>query len=487
MPISPLPAALFLIVAAEPAAPAAPAALRAEARALLAELVAVDSNPETGSTAPAIRAIVKRARAAGIPARDIRVLGPSTRKQNLVIRLRAAGPGRGGDRRPAVTPASPAPRPLLLLGHLDVVAARPEDWTVPPFKLTEKDGYLYGRGTSDMKGLVTAWFCAAARLHREGARLDRDVILAFTADEEDGPDNGVEWLLRRHPALIDAAFALNEGAGGELVDGRRRSLGVQTSEKIFQSFRLEATNPGGHSSLPVPENAIVRLAEALPKIHRHAFPPRLTDTNRAYFKALAAAESGALGADLRALAATPAGGPLDAALVARLAGKPYFNARLRTTCVPTRLAGGHADNALPQTATALVNCRILPGETPDGTRAALERVIGDPGVTVTAVGEPHDAPDSPLDPALFGAITAVAGRMWPGVPVTPVMTTGATDGRYLRAAGIPVYGVSGLFHDVNDVRAHGRDERIAAAAFDEMLAFTYELVRTLATAPGTGR
>ncbi len=451
---------LTLAAAAATPTPAPPPAERRTALDVLRELVEIDTTHEHGSTTPAAEAIAKRLRAAGIPDADIRILGPSPTKQNLVARL------HGTARRP----------PLLLLGHLDVVEARRTDWTMDPFHLNERDGYYYGRGTADMKSLDAYWVVHFLRLHREKHPLDRDVILALTADEEAGDENGVEWLLAHAPELIRAAYALNEGGGGELKAGHRRANDVQASEKGYFTFHLEVHNKGGHSSLPERDNAIVRLSHALIAVHDHAFEARLTPVTRAYFERLSSIETGAVAADLRAIVATNAGKPLDAAAVARLSALPFYNARLRTTCVPTRVQAGHADNALPQLATAIVNCRLLPGDSVDDVRHALERAIADDAVTVAPTGRVDSGPDSPLLPELFQAVTAVTTHLWPGVPVLPVMSTGATDGRFLRAAGIPTYGVSGLFGDIDDVRAHGRDERVGVQAFYEGLEFTWELV-----------
>jgi acetylornithine deacetylase/succinyl-diaminopimelate desuccinylase-like protein len=346
-----------------------------------------------------------------------------------------------------------------------------------PFKLTEKDGYYYGRGSEDMKSLVALWVATLIRFKQEGYRPDRDLILALTADEENGPENGVVWLLKNHRALIDAAYALNEGGGGEIKDGRYRANDVQASEKQYLSYRLEVRNKGGHSSLPETDNAIVRLSDALAKIHRHQFPARLNDVTRAYFQRMAALETGATSADMRTIA-TP-GKPLDEQAVARLSLTPFYNARLRTTCVPTLIEGGHAENALPQRATATVNCRALPDESPAELQRTLAAVIGDPGVKLEPVKPPDGGPPSPLLPELMTAIEKVTAQLWPGVVVLPVMQPGATDGRFLRAAGIPTYGVSGLFRDVTDIRAHGRDERIPVRSFQESQEFVYRLLRGL--------
>jgi acetylornithine deacetylase/succinyl-diaminopimelate desuccinylase-like protein len=450
-------AALLLV-----AAPLPPPAAQARARALYQELIEIDTTHDTGSTTAAAEAIARRLKAAGWPGQDLETLGPSPRKGNLVARLHGSGKRR----------------PLMLLGHLDVVAARRDDWSLDPFKLTERDGYFYGRGTEDMKSLVTFWIDAALRLREEKRPLDRDIIIALTADEENGTENGVEWLIAHHRRLIDAAYALNEGGGGEIKGGRYRANDLQASEKEYFSFKLEATSKGGHSSLPERDNAIVHLADAVGRVHRYQFPARLNDITRSYFARTAGFESGQTAADLRAVAGGKGDRPSGPA-VDRLSRSPFYNARLRTTCVPTRLEAGHADNALPQRATALVNCRIFPGEIPADVEAALVATIGDAAVKVTAASPPTGAPASPLAPELMTAVESVTTAMWPGVVVLPVMLPGATDGRFLRKAGIPTYGVSGLFHDVDDVRAHGRDERIPVRSFYEAQEFVYRLVAAL--------
>jgi acetylornithine deacetylase/succinyl-diaminopimelate desuccinylase-like protein len=474
MPTLPL---LLLLAAATgrapvltPAAPLPPLAEQQLARGLLQELVDLDTSAETGTTTKAAELLAKRLRKAGVT--DVKVLGPTPKKQNLVARL----PALGGAKRP----------PLLLLGHLDVVQALRGDWSIEPYKLTEKDGYFYGRGTQDMKGQNALWIATLLRLKREGVPRDRDVIVALTADEERGAsgENGVRWLLQKHPALLRADLALNEGGSGELKNGRRRANDVQASEKGYLSFRLEVRNKGGHSSLPEPDNAIVRLAAGLARLGQFQFPARLDPVMRAYLGKMAEIETGAVAADMRLLAGAKAVGPLDPGALARLSAVPYYNARLRTTCVPTRLEGGHADNALPQLAAALVNCRLLPGDSAEGVKTALVAALADETIAVRPIAALESGPVGLPTPEVMAIVEQVSARHFPGVPVLPVMSSGATDGRFLRAAGIPTFGVSGIFGDVDDVRAHGRDERILVQSFFEAQEFAYDLVRALVTPPG---
>lgn len=425
-------------------------------REIFAELIGIDTSPRAGTTRAA-EAMAARLRSVGLT--DVQVVGPNALKQNLVARLKGAG----------------AREPLLLLAHLDVVEARREDWSMDPFRFVERDGYFYGRGTLDDKAMAAIWVELLMRLKRDGIVPDRDIILALTADEEGGDDNGVQWLLEHQPALISAAYALNEGGGGQLKQGRRLLNAVQASEKVYQSFTLEVRNAGGHSSRPSPDNAIYRLAQALKQVEAHRFPASLNEVTRAYFGRMAEIERGQLASDMRSAAsASPDPTALD-----RLSADPYYNALLRTTCVPTLVEGGHAENALPQLARTTVNCRILPGEDPAAVLATLRQVVADEQVGISAVAPAKPSPPSPLVPEVMEPIEAITAELWPGVPVVPVMSTGATDGLYLRQAGIPVYGVSGIFSDIDDNRAHGRDERISTLAFFEGQTFLNVLVRAL--------
>ena len=441
---------------------------QAEAREIFRELIEINSSYRGGSTTPATRAIARRFLAAGFPASDVQVLGPAGDKDSSVV-VRMQG-------------TSKTLKPILLIAHLDVVEALRSDWSLDPYKLTEKDGFFYGRGTSDIKDGATTLAMALLRMKREHVVPQRTLILALTAGEEGGGGyNGMDWLLKNHRDLIDAAFALNVDAGDPVIkNGRPLLRSLQTSEKIYQSFSLEVTDKGGHSSLPTPYNAIARLADAISRVSRFTFPVRLTETTKIFFERSASLDTGETAADMRAIAKDSH----DSASAARLSRSPIYNAELRTTCVPTMIEGGHAPNALPQRARAVVNCRIIPSETPAQTKATLVRVVSDDSVRVTGINEGSAAvpTPSPLTPEIVQPVEKVTRRLWPGVPVIPVMDTGASDGAYLRAAGIPTYGVSGVFLDIDDIRAHGRDERIMVKPFYDGVEYMYQLVREFAAA-----
>ena len=430
------------------------------ARELLKELIEIDTTNSKGDNTAAAQAMADRLIAAGFPAEDVQVLGPVERKGNLVARYRGRESGR---------------KPLLLLAHIDVVEADPADWTLDPFTFVEQDGYYYGRGTTDDKDEAAIYIANLVRMKEEGFQPDRDIIVALTADEEGGDHNGVDWLLRNHPELVDAEYALNEGGGGAMKEGRHIANAVQASEKVYQSFRLEVTNPGGHSSLPVKDNAIYHLADALLRVRNHDFPVSLNEVTRMFFERSAELEEGDMATAMRGILQSPP----EPSAIAYLAETPYYNSRLRTTCVATRLDAGHAENALPQRARATVNCRVLPDESIDSVHNTLETVIGNSQVTITRVADATPSPSSPLTPDLLEAIEKITEEMWPGVPVLPTMSTGATDGLYLRNAGIPVYGVSGLFRDIDDIRSHGQNERIRIESYFEGQEFLYRLTKAL--------
>ncbi len=431
------------------------------AREIFKQLIEINTtDTPAGNVTTASEAVAARLKAAGFT--DVQVIGPDPRKGNLVARLKGSG----------------KKRPILLLAHLDVVEAKRADWTVDPFTFLEKDGFYYGRGTSDDKYMAAQFTANMIRIKREGVTLDRDLILALTADEEGGSFNGVDWLVKNHRDLIDAEFAINEGGGGSMRKGKYLTNEVQASEKVYQDFRLEVKNAGGHSSLPVKDNAIYHLAAGLARLQNYEFPVALSEVTRTYFERSAAVESDpTVAADMRAVAkAEP-----DLAAAARLSARlPYFNAQMRTTCVATLLEGGHATNALPQLAAANVNCRILPGAAPAAVRDTLIKVLADPAITVSFVGEARPSKPSPLRPDVMAVVESLTAQMYPGVIVVPVMSTGATDGLYLRNGEIPTYGIDGTFGDMEDVRAHGRDERVGVKQFYEGLEFQYRLITALA-------
>jgi acetylornithine deacetylase/succinyl-diaminopimelate desuccinylase-like protein len=442
------------------AQPALPEAERQLVRQIYKEMVETQSGYTTGATTPIAEAVAARFKAAGFPAADIFVGGAIPKKANVVVRYRGTG----------------ARKPILLLAHTDVVEAKREDWSMPPFEFIEKDGYFYGRGTGDDKAQAASWVANLLRYKREGFRPDRDIIVALTADEEGGgPYNGVEWLLKNHRDLIDADFALNEGGWGEIAKGRKVANDLQVSEKYVINFRLEVRNKGGHSSMPVPDNAIYHLAGALDRIGKFGFPLKTNDVTAAYFGAMAKIETGPMASDL----AKVAQGSQDA-MRKVAAASPAWNSTLRTTCVATLLEGGHALNALPQLAAANINCRVLPEDSEQYVTDTLRKVVADDEVKIATVGGVHKGPASPMRPDILKAAGRLTDTMWPGVPVVPIMVMGATDGLYLRAAGIPTYGIQGFFMDRDDVRFHGRDERMGVKEFYEGHRFLYELVKALA-------
>jgi acetylornithine deacetylase/succinyl-diaminopimelate desuccinylase-like protein len=431
------------------------------AREIFQQLIEINTTDSSGDNTRAAEAMAARFRAAGFPESDIHVLAPAARKGNLVVRLHGTG----------------AARPILFLGHLDVVEARRADWSFDPFVFREQDGYFYGRGTSDMKGDDATLVAAFLRMKRENFQPSRDLILALTADEEGGPANGADWLVQQHRPLIDAQFCVNADAGGgHIRDGKPIFMAMQAAEKVFLSFKLEVTNNGGHSSLPTRDNAIYHLADGLSRLAKFDFPVHLFDVTRAAFERGANLYSGQLGADLKTMVQNPN----DAAALARLSAIPLYNAQLRTTCVATMLSAGHAENALPQLASAVVNCRLLPVDKPADVKRALEQVLAEPKITVTEMNQPAATPYTPIDPTVMAAVTASTNKFWPGLPVVPTLETGATDGSRLIRAGIPTYGVSGIFGDEDDVRAHGRNERILVKSFDDAGDFIYDLVTRLA-------
>jgi len=443
------------------AADPAPPATQQLTREIYKELVEINTTQSVGDTYAAAKAMGARLVAAGFPKADVQVFQSAPKRGNLVARLRGTGKRK----------------PLLLVAHIDVVEAKREDWTTEPFKLSEKDGYFYGRGTGDDKYMATAWVVNMIRWKKEGYKPDRDLILVLETDEEISDRNGLgmRWLIKNHRDLIDAELAINEGGGVSAKDGKAFANGIQTSEKVFQSFWIETRNSGGHSSQPRKDNAIYELSDALGRLAKHDFPVQLNETTRGYFEKMATVEKGQLAQDMKSLASAKP----DPAAIERLTAQPPYNAQIRTTCVATRLEGGHADNALPQLARAMVNCRILPGQSVDDIQKQLEKVFADPKLTVTPTDRDTGSDASLLHKDLVAAIEKLTPKFWPGVPVVPTMSAGATDGRFLRNIGIPTYGHSGLAADIFDVRAHGRDERVEAKAMFEGEQYLYELVKLL--------
>jgi acetylornithine deacetylase/succinyl-diaminopimelate desuccinylase-like protein len=433
-----------------------------ELREIYKELVEINTTDSAGSCTEAADALAARLKAAGMPAQDLRVIAPpdAPRKGNLVARYRGTG----------------AKKPIMLLGHLDVVEAKREDWQRDPFKLVEENGYFYARGASDDKAMVAVFTANLIRYRRESYRPARDLIQVATCDEEIVPSkySGIVYLLKNHRDLIDAEFALNEGGAGLLdKSGKYLRMSVQAGEKVFQTYQLEVTNPGGHSSVPVKDNAITHLAGGLARLGAFDFPFKLSPTTRAYFERMSAVETGQAAADMKAILREPP----DPEAVARLSASPINNSTFRTTCVATMLDAGHATNALPQRARATVNCRILPGEPVAEVRQTLVRVLADDRITVTPTHEPTLSPPPPLTPEVLGPIEKVSAEMWPGVPVVPTLLAGATDGRFTINAGIPTYGVSGMFRDPDGSGVHGLNERIRVRTLYEGQEFLYRLVK----------
>jgi len=447
-----------------PPAPMPPEPVKVLAREVLQQMIETNTVHGNG-TMKLAEALAARFHAAGFAPEDVALLAPTEHptQGNVVVRLRGKGKGR----------------PLLDIVHLDVVEAKPEDWTVDPFKLTEKDGWFYGRGTLDIKGDGAALATTMIRLKSEGFVPDRDIIVAFTSDEEGGDSNGVDWLLRTHRDLIDAELSLNPDAGGGISKGDKRLyIGLQTSEKTYVTFRAEVTNKGGHSSLPEPDNAIYRLAAGLTRLSKLSFPVHTNATTKAWFGEMAKLESGQLRQDMEAMTKPK----LDPAAVKRLEGQIFYNAMLHTTCVATMLDGGHADNALPQRAGASIQCRMMPDDTEEQTKALIEKTLADPEIKVSVLVPAAPGPESPLTPAVTGKMRSVVESMWPGLAVVPDMDAGASDSKYTRGAGIPTYGITGIFSDIDDNRAHGRDERIRVNDYYGDVEFTYRELKAFSAA-----
>ncbi|NEX91637.1 M20/M25/M40 family metallo-hydrolase [Caulobacter sp. 17J65-9] len=455
-------AALMLPAAANAQAPRAD---QQAFRGLYKEMVEIDSSQPNGSCTAVAQAMSARLKAAGFADADLNVVThPDHPKEgNLVAVL------HGTDAKA---------KPMLLLAHIDVVAAKREDWTRDPFALIEENGWFYGRGTSDDKAQAAIWTDSLIRMKQEGFKPKRDIKMALTCGEENGAYNGISHLIAEYRPLIDAGFALNEGAGG-LLDANDKpvSLEVQSGEKVYQDFQLVSTNPGGHSSRPVKDNAIYHLSAALSNIGAYEFPIRFNDTTRGYFTRMAPLVDPKAGAAMKALVADPA----NADALAEVTKDPMWNSMLRTTCVATLVNAGHAPNALPQRATANVNCRILPGTQVEEVRKTLEQVAGDPKVSVAVNGPISPVGPAPvLTPEMMKPLEREAAKLWPNVPIVPIMQTGATDGKYLIAAGIPTYGVEGLFTSSDGDGIHGLNERVRVKSLYDARDFLYALVKDYA-------
>jgi acetylornithine deacetylase/succinyl-diaminopimelate desuccinylase-like protein len=457
-------ASVLLLTAAAPPANYPPTDNQKLAHDIFRDIVEVHSVHDVGTKGVA-DVLVKYLKDGGFTDSDIHIVPEPKYPHQVNVVVRIHGKGKG--------------KPVMWICHMDVVEAKAEDWTLPPFKFTEKDGYFYGRGTSDMKDADAGVAASLIRLKKEGFVPDRDIIVAFTADEEVGLEqDGPAFLLKEHRDLVDAGLVMNpDGGSGEIANGKKIDFVVETSEKTYVTYRLEVTNKGGHSSEPRPDNAIYELANGLVKLSKFQFPFRTNATTRLYFERRAALETGASRADMLAVAKEP----VDLGAAARLAKQTEINAILHSTCVATMLNAGVQENALPARADAVVQCRIMPDETVEGTQATLEKVLGDPAIKISLMGNVVHGPESQPTPEVLGAVEKTVHAMWPGKPVIPAMGAGASDSLYTRSAGIPSYGVGGAWEDIDDVRAHGRDERRKEDSFYESVEFTYRLMKELGT------
>jgi acetylornithine deacetylase/succinyl-diaminopimelate desuccinylase-like protein len=434
------------------------------------QLIEINTTDSVGNITTASDAMAQRFREAGFAGSDIQILGPNDRKKNLVVRLH----GTGKD------------KPLLLIGHLDVVEAHRDDWTTDPFTFVEEGGFFYGRGTQDMKSGDAIMATTLIRFKREGYTPKRDIVLALTADEEGGKSNGVDWLLKNHRDLIDAEVVFNHDGGGILSDhGKPVMMTVDATEKLYADFQVSVTNPGGHSSLPRPDNAIYSLTDALSRLEHYQFPFELNEVTRVYYERMAKVETPERSADISAMLRSPT----DANAISRLSRDPIDNSTIHTTCVATRLNAGHANNALPQRAEANVNCRILPGHSAEEIRQKLIEVFADPTITVQYVDNSRNVldrasdrqsfPPPPLRRDVFGPLEKITEEIWPDTPLIPDMAPGASDGVYTMAVGLPTYGISGIAIDRDDIRAHGRDERLGIDSYYKGLDFYYRFLKAV--------
>ena len=439
------------------------------ARDIFKQLIEINTTDSVGNVSTAAEAMAQRFREAGFADTDIHIGGPNDRRKNVVVHYHGSGKHK----------------PVLLIGHLDVVEARREDWTTDPFQFVEKDGYFYGRGTQDMKDGDAIMVTTLLRFKKEGFVPDRDIILALTADEEGGQSNGVDWLIKNHRDWIDAEFVLNHDGGGILAEhGKPLMMLIEPAEKLYADYTLTVTSPGGHSSLPVPDNAIYHLTDGLTRLEHYKFPVELNNVTRAYFERMSKVEKGQRSADMKSVAKEPP----DAQAAARLSEDPIYNSILHTTCVATRLNAGHANNALPQSAQANVNCRIEPGHSPEDIRQQLEKIVADSKISISYVApvgggaKTQAVVPPPLRDDIMKSLDKITDEMWPGLPVIPDQASGASDGVYTNAAGMPTYLISGEAIDRDDIRAHGKDERIKQDSFYHALDFYYRFLKLLTSA-----
>ncbi len=463
--------AVAIFPASIPAAtPAQPVAVDPLAHDIFKELIEINTTDSVGNVTTAAVAVQKRLLDAGFPQSDLALLGPNDRKKNLVVRFHGTGQHK----------------PILLIGHLDVVEARRADWTTDPFQFVEKDGFYYGRGTQDMKSGDAIMTAALIRLRKENFHPQRDIILALTADEETGSDNGVDWLIRNRRDLIDAQFVINHDTLSVMSEhGTPQFFELDATEKVYADYQLTVTSSGGHSSLPVPDNAINTLSQGLIRLAQFEFPFELNSVSRGYYQQMATIATGQRAADMRAVVqASP-----DKQAIERLSHDPIDHATLHTTCVATRIDGGHANNALPQKAEAVVNCRILPGHSPEEVRQNLISVLGNSHITVRYISDDGTVldtasdrkgfPPPPLSAEIIAPLEKLVTTMWPNLKVVPTMQVGASDAMYTMGAGLPTYAIAGIAVDRDDMRLHGRDERIGVQSFYVANEFFYRYIKAL--------
>ncbi len=431
----------------------------AVARDLYEDLVNIPSSEPRGGSEEIAAFAAKTMLDGGFAAEDVHLLGPRPDVMGVVVRYRGRGEGR----------------PVMMMAHLDVVDALREDWEMDPYTFIEKDGYFYGRGTSDNKAGVVTLMANFLRLKKEGFVPARDMIMVLSGDEETVAES-IKYMLHEHRDLVDAEFSLNTDGGGiPYMDGKPSAFVIQGAEKVYLTLKLEVTNPGGHSSVPRPDNAIYELAQGLVNLSAYQFPVSLNDVTRSFFMESARFEKSKTAEAMQALANDSA----SAEQLALLAESPVYNSTMRTTCVATQLHGGHAENALPQTAQAIVNCRVLPQDSPDQVQETLRQILANDRISMTPIFPAVAGPPSPMTPAIMELLGGVSARMYPGLPVMGKMSTGATDGLHVRNAGIPTYGVSALGVDMNDIRAHGMNERVSVDAFYKALEYWYRLMKSL--------